>query len=311
MKKKTNEEFLMEIEKMNPTYSVLSEYVNIDTNVHCFCNIHNIDFYSTPYNLLKGKCGCEVCRREKIGNKNRKTKDEFIKQLMKINDKIEIIGEYTNCKDKIQCRCQIHNEFFEITPDHLMGGETGCQSCIDIKQHNAGLKSHDTFLNQIKAINPNLNILGRYDGSHVRIEVECLNCGNIWTPFAGSLVSGFGCPRCASSKGEKKIKTFLESYNITFTPQKTFKGLVGVGGKLLSYDFYLPDFNLLIEYQGQFHDGTVPFQTEGELLIQKEHDKRKATYAQLNHIKLLEIWYWDYNKVEEILIKTLDNLGTL
>ena len=76
MNKLTNEEFLSRIAKLNPTYSVLSEYINIDTNVHCYCNIHDTYFNSTLYNLLKGKCGCELCRREKIGNKNRKTKEQ-------------------------------------------------------------------------------------------------------------------------------------------------------------------------------------------------------------------------------------------
>ena len=90
MKKRTNEEFLLEINKMNPTYSVLSEYINCDTNIHCFCNIHYVDFYSTPYNLLKGKCGCEACRRDKIGNKNRRTKSEFIDKLKQVNENIEV-----------------------------------------------------------------------------------------------------------------------------------------------------------------------------------------------------------------------------
>lgn len=310
MKKRTNEEFLLEINKMNPTYSILSEYVNCDTNIHCFCNIHNVDFYSTPYNLLKGRCGCELCRRDKIGNKNRRTKSEFIDKLKQINEDIEIVGEYTQCKNKIKCKCKIHNEIFYITPDHLIQGETGCQSCIDIKNHNAGLKPHDVFVNQMKKINPTINVLGRYDGARARIEVECSNCGNIWSPEATSLVSGFGCPKCSYSKGEKRIKNFLESYNISFIPQKKFQGLFGVGGRHLSYDFYLPDLNLLIEYQGQFHDGTSSLQTPGEFLIQKEHDKRKSIYAKLNNIQLLEIWYWDYDNMEEILKKLLNNLET-
>lgn len=77
MKKRTNDEFLSEIFKLNPTYTILSEYVNIDTNVRCYCNIHNVEFNSTPYNLLKGKCGCNMCRSEKISN----TKKEQRKNL--------------------------------------------------------------------------------------------------------------------------------------------------------------------------------------------------------------------------------------
>ena len=100
-KKRTNEEFLNEIAKLNPTYSILSEYINIDTNVSCHCNIHNVDFMSTPYNLLKGKVGCEFCRREKISQKHRMTTEQFVLKMSEINNDVEIIGEYTNCKNKI------------------------------------------------------------------------------------------------------------------------------------------------------------------------------------------------------------------
>ena len=310
MKKRTNEEFLLEINKMNPTYSILSEYVNCDANVHCFCNIHNVDFYSTPSNLLQGKCGCEECRREKIGNKHRRTKAEFVDKLKQVNENIEVLGEYTQCKNKIECKCKIHNEIFFMSPDHLIQGEIGCRQCIDIKNHNGGLKSHDVFINQLKNINSTINVLGRYDGARARIKVECLNCGNIWSPEATSLISGFGCRKCVSSKGEKRIEKFLKSYDINFVPQKKFTDLVGLGGRCLSYDFYLPEFNLLIEYQGQFHDGTASFQTEEGFLIQKEHDKRKTAYAESNNIRLLEIWYQDYDNIEKILENILNNLET-
>ena len=311
MKKKTNEEFLSEISKLNPTYTVLSEYVTIDTNVRCYCNVHNIEFNSTPYNLLKGKCGCNICRGEKISNKKRRTREEFIQIMRKVNDDIEIIGDYVQCKKKIECRCKLHNETFFATPDHLIQGEVGCKQCIGIKNHMSGLKSHEEFVNQLQQVNPSINVVGLYDGAQRRIEVECLNCGHIWRPQATSVVSGYGCPCCSSSKGEKRIKDFLEQHNITFTPQKTFPDLFGVGGRHLSYDFYLPDFNVLVEYQGQFHDGTAPQQTEGEFIIQQEHDKRKAIYAKLHHIRLIEIWYWDYDNIETILSNVLNNLETL
>ena len=83
---------------------------------------------------------------------------------------------------------------------------------------------------------------------------------------------------------------------------------MGVGGKTLPYDFYLPEYNLLIEYQGEFHDGTAyrkGLQTKNEYLDRIEHDKRKRVYAIKNNIKLIEIWYWDFNKIDEILTNIL------
>ena len=97
--------------------------------------------------------------------------------------------------------------------------------------------------------------------------------------------------------------------SIEYIPQKTFDGLVGLGNRLLSYDFYLPTYNLLIEYQGQFHDGstTSKIQTKSQLKKQKEHDRRKRNYAKEHNIELMEIWYWDFDNIEQILESRLFN----
>jgi hypothetical protein len=306
--KRTNEEFLLEINKLNPTYDVLSEYVNCDTNVVCYCNIHNINFNSTPYNLLKGKIGCELCRREKISKKQKRTKEDFENLLFEVNPNIDVVGEYIQCKKHVECKCKIHNETFFMTPDHLLRGKIGCKQCIQNKYHMSGLKSHEQFMNEMASIHPNILVVGQYDGAKSRVDVQCTKCNHIWNPVASSLVSGFGCPNCASSRGEKRINKFLTNKNIDFIPQKSFSTLRGVGMGLLSYDFYLIKYNLLIEYQGEFHDGTAWQQTEIDFLRQQEHDRRKKEYAKDHNINLLEIWYWNYDNIEQILNETLNNL---
>ena len=75
---------------------------------------------------------------------------------------------------------------------------------------------------------------------------------------------------------------------------------------MLSYDFFLPNHNILIEYQGEFHDGNNAIQTKSGLKRQQEHDRRKRESAKENGIKLLEIWYWDFDNIDEILKKELN-----
>ena len=60
---------------------------------------------------------------------------------------------------------------------------------------------------------------------------------------------------------------------------------------------------LLIEYQGAFHDGSIKtgYQTKEKLSKQQEHDKRKRDFALKQEINLLEIWYWDFDNIEQIL----------
>jgi hypothetical protein len=117
-----------------------------------------------------------------------------------------------------------------------------------------------------------------------------------------------GCPFCNQSKGEDKIAKWLINNNIRFITQKEFIDLVGLGGGNLSYDFYLPKLNLLIEYQGEFHDGNGRDFTKINLKKQQEHDRRKRDYAKSHNINLLEIWYWDFDNVENILLNKLGGI---
>ena len=87
-----------------------------------------------------------------------------------------------------------------------------------------------------------------------------------------------------------------------------YDSLIGLGGGNLSYDFYLPDYNLLIECQGIQHESyTKGFhKTKKDFERQLEHDRRKREYAKQHNIKLLEIWYYDMDNIEDILIKELE-----
>lgn len=135
-----------------------------------------------------------------------------------------------------------------------------------------------------------------------------------WRNFANCSIHNPNLPLCLcnnNSKGETKIRHFLERNNIEFIRQKGFDDLRGENKQFLPFDFYLPTYRMLIEYQGEFHDGT-PYkknpnglQTKEKFEAQQERDKRKREYAQKNNIRLLEIWYWDRENIEDILRKEL------
>ena len=155
----------------------------------------------------------------------------------------------------------------------------------------------------------------------------CKECGYEWKAIISDRSSNWetGCPECNKSRGEKKCKDIFvnngfieidqETYNkllnkndnMYFISQKTFSGLVGLGNGLLSYDFYLPKYNLLVEYQGEFHDGGRSYYTKQNLEKQQEHDRRKQEYAENNNIDLLEIWYWEVENADNILGNVLKN----
>ena len=167
------------------------------------------------------------------------------------------------------------------------------------------IKPHDDFIKDLYDVfGDEYTVLSQYTHSKEPIKVRHNICGHIWTTTPNPLLKGHGCPYCASrkSKGEKFIEDYLRNIlHIPFETQKKYEGLFGLGNGQLSYDFYLPSYNLLIEYQGEFHDGTANQQTDIELQKQQIHDKLKNKYAKEHNIELLEIWYWDFDNIENIL----------
>ena len=165
------------------------------------------------------------------------------------------------------------------------------------------------------SLNNNISPFEVSHGSNKKYLHICEQCGDEFERSLHSMTSndtGCVCNDCQGSKGETMIKRILTNkYNmvkdIDFITQKKFNDLIGSGGRNLSYDFYLPSYNLLIEYQGEFHNGNTRCQTKNQINKQQEHDRRKKQYAIDHNIDLLEIWYWDYENIENILDKTLIN----
>ena len=114
-------------------------------------------------------------------------------------------------------------------------------------------------------------------------------------------LNGQGCPECSkfrTSKGENLIKQILEKRNIKFIHNKNCLDFLGK----LRPDFYLPDYNLIIEYDGRQHFKPVKFWGGDEgLLKTQERDKLKTQLCEEHNIKLVRISYTQFNEIEEII----------
>lgn len=115
------------------------------------------------------------------------------------------------------------------------------------------------------------------------------------------------CPRCAGtiSSYELKVISFLEKKRIKYLRQYRFNDCKLF--KLLPFDFYLPDYNICIEVDGEQHF-KQKMQSQDEFELTQERDKIKNEYCRKNNIKLIRIPYWDMhnekykNKLNKILI---------
>ena len=301
---KSHENFVLEINDLfHNEYSVIGEYKNNKTKIlikhHC-----GFEWEITPNNLLRGH-GCPKC--SKVFKK--KTIDFKEDVYKKYKDEYCVVGEYVNSHVKIQIKHNICGHTWEVKPYSFLNGRK-CPKCARINVANSKRKTQKQFETEvINLTNDEYLVVSEYINALTKIKMKhnCVRCNyHEWEVKPSDFLNNNSrCPVCQESKGEKEITNFLINNKINFIPQKKFEKLLGSGNGKLSYDFYLPDYNLLIEYQGNYHDGTANNQTPKDFLKQKEHDKRKKQYAIDNNIKLLEIWYYDFNNIEEILNKEL------
>lgn len=265
----------------------------MSTKIKVRCNQCGNEWDVRPQHLLRGH-RCRICalKQRDCSKNTRKTTKQFMEEMKNKNPNISIIGEYTNAKTKVMCRCNICNHSWGARPTNLISGN-GCPKCGAMAARDKQIKDSELFLNQLKVISPNIEIIGKYKGNKINIRCVCKKCGWIWEAMPANLLRGSGCPIHHISRGEKYIMNQLNNMNINYIFQKKFDGLIGLGARPLSFDFYLPEYNILIEYQGNFHDKTDRLQTDEDFKRQLAHDNLKRNYAIIHGYKILEIWYYD------------------
>ena len=276
----------------------------------CKCDCGN-DTIVLATNLKKGttkSCGCYSIEQVK----KRLFKDLTGQKFGRLTA-IKPIENHTNSNGKSMmtkwlCRCDCGNEC-NVQSGNLLSGHTLSCGCYNKEQ-----ASKRSLINLVGQRFGRLTVLERVEneitssGNSV-VMWRCLcDCGEEIIVRSSALLHGYtkSCG-CMKSHGEYYISTYLLSNSINFEKQKKFSDLLGVGGGNLSYDFYLPNHNMLIECQGEQHERPIEyFGGEEQFAIQQEHDRRKREYAKDNGYRLLEISYKDYNNIENILTKAIN-----
>jgi len=104
------------------------------------------------------------------------------------------------------------------------------------------------------------------------------------------------------SAGERRIKNYLERKNIEFVIEKRFDDCRNI--KPLPFDFYLPKYNLIVEFDGKQHYHEVK-RFKSTLAERQRVDEIKNEYCMKNNINILRIPYWELT--ENTVEWTLDN----
>jgi len=232
----------------------------------------------------------------------------FINRLKEFNPKayknIEFLEDYRGEYKKIKARTK-YGEVY-IKPNNLLNGQF-----ISIK---SAVNKDEYFANQAIEINDYKYNYERsiYINAKTKVQIYCNDCKEyFWQTPSNHLVEQ-GCPRCNNSKGERGIEEYLLENNINFEKQKRFKECRHK--RPLPFDFYLPDYNICIEYDGEQHYKLTRFRgisvkkAKENFKEQPIKDAIKDKYCEDNNIKLIRIPYTEFEKIEEILKNSLTAL---
>lgn len=229
----------------------------------------------------------------------RRTIKEAKENICKVHkNKIILLNDVLpKYKEKLSLYCTVCGNTFNSTYDNLVNKGSGCPYCI----HH--IKTNKEFIGELQNLFGNKLIYDKinYVNARTAVTVICPKHGEFYkTP--NKLLRCQGCPKCKVSKLENIVMNELISKNIIFEAQKRFDWL----GKQ-SLDFYLPQYNIAIECQGEQHFHQVYFNGKTEGVEErnlfkniKKRDKEKFEKCKMNNINIL---YFIDNKIPHSEIK--------
>lgn len=277
------------------------------TKITAICSKHGAITHDAQW-WLDGK-GCEYCH-------GKFWPQDWIKNAQAVHgDKYQYTGDApTNKSDYIHYICPEHGLISQRYDVHVDQG-CECPYCkgytrLPLEERRAKFiedfhKKHGYHHFKIAE--------DEYVNNDTPITVTCLFHDKTYRTTPDTLLRGAGgCPLCSASEGEATIHGWLDNHGISHQWQYQ---LPNEDSTLpLQYvvaDFYLPDYkgeNIIIEYNGQQHYKDVNHFYKGQtrdFAVQQQRDQYLRDYCGRNNIRLMEIPYTDFDRIEEILTQNL------
>lgn len=308
-KKLTQEEFDVRIQNMTGnSYVFLEPFDGVHHKIlyyHVDCGHFN---YIEPNSFFHGH-RCPYC----YGN-NKKSDKEFKKEVYDLcGSHYKFLEKYKSAREKIECEHLDCGFKWYIAPNTFLSQGTRCPVC------NGGVAYTTDYIqdiiDQVNGENTFL-ITDDFENKHGRRILKLKHNGfnHEITSVYDSLRTHFYkivCPYCyPRSLGEQLVSNVLNDLDIKYIPQYKFSDLVDAYE--LSYDFYVPKFKLLIEYQGEQHYYPVKFFGGiPRYNNQLKHDCMKKAYAEYHGFNLLAIPFYcdNFSSIKNKIVRYIRNAG--
>ena len=299
-----------------PTILLSTKYVNNNEYLEWRCECGTK--FKVPWSrFLQGQQLCKKCTRRKLFLiPVDKLKADFAERGYKL-----ITSEPKTKKEKVEYICLKHKDkgVQSIALAKFYDSNQGCRYCGVEKSMRNHIVSKDECMRLTS--NKGLNYIDSYlKNGRTLIEFTCnkhTDKGIQYFSVSQMRNTRCGCKYCNMSKytNEEKIDSLLKSWNISFERQHSFKECRDKNA--LPFDFYISEYNTLIEYQGEQHYKAI---RRGKMsqdealqnlkLIQK-HDNIKRNYCTMNNINYIEIPYWENEDIENYIFDEFVRIGII
>ena len=304
----TNEQFISRAKVVHGDRYDYSEvqYIKSIIKVKIKCNKCGSCFWQTPNAHLRG-ANCPICENHYMDLEMFKERAAKVHNNKYIYDKTV----YLSANKKVIITCPIHGDFLQTPRSHTSGA--GCPACG--KDLNVASKRYTTegFIEAARRVHGD-----KYDYSRVqynkngynKVLIGCSKHG-YFLQQPNAHLAGCGCPKCKRSIGEDKIALYLERKGIKYKDQYMIHNEdLFCKNRRIYVDFYIPDMNLFIEYNGsQHYKREKYFEEKRPFEDQESRDIALKTYCKQHGIGLIEIPYTKLKNIDEFLDKALKGNG--
>ena len=299
---KTTEEFKKQVYHLTGgNIQVVSEYTGAFKKVKMYSRSCGHYFTISPTQFLKYPF-CNKHKNEHLSDSNRKKKDDVVQRMNKLDNNRYNVLSYTSEGKLCTVYDKILDKNFECIPYNFLSGS---RPNIDIPEkeffkHNV-CKNKNNFIKLLdNRFSGRITLLDEYKNIKSKYRFYDAKEGKVFYKRADSILKNrMDGGQRHIPLGEQYIMRLLDSKKVNYIEQYRIKT---IGNKGLVPDFYLPEYNAFIEFDGQQHYKAVDlFGGEEGLRKTQERDALKNAYAYEHGIKMIRIPYCYLNHIKEFL----------
>jgi len=292
-----------------------SEFKNTNAKVTAYCRKHGAITHPAKY-WLEGK-GCEYCNGKFYPQ-------DFLQMARKAQGReytYRGVNKIVSTASRVMVHCGNPNHKWHRMIVWLVLQGSKCRECAG-RHQPLEQRCQEWIAKCIEKYGE-----GRYDYSRAH-EDYVNNDSLVWircclhdhwfktTPDNNLRTVNGSCPICSAefteTQGEAEIRRWLEKHGITNFKQDEVtlpNENPRCSRQYLRPDFWLPDYNLFIEYNGEQHYENVEYFFDDDFTFEDQQirDQTLRDYCHRHGHNLLEIPYWDFQRIGEILTDELLN----